>query len=76
MITGYQIKLLDKAVQMAGDWRGSIVGNPDPEPLAEFDAFISECRRAVAQVRHDYRTARAAASAKAPRRALQRVSAK
>lgn len=43
---------------------------------SETSRRIDEANRAIAQAWHDYRTARAAASVKAPRRALQRVGVK
>ncbi len=43
------IKALRRAVDEAEVWRGSMTGNPDPEPLEEFDAFIAEAREALGQ---------------------------
>lgn len=43
--------LLRAAVSEAAGWRGALVGNPDPVPLAQFDARIKETRRALAKLR-------------------------
>jgi hypothetical protein len=50
-LTHSDLKALSRAVSEAVTWRGSMVGNPDPLPLAEFDAFIKRARKAVRKVR-------------------------
>ena len=50
-LTRADVAALAQAVEMAKDWRGAQIGNPDPEPLREFDARISEMRAALAKVR-------------------------
>ena len=76
-MTPAQIRYLAFAVEMAADWRGSYVGNPDPGPLELFDKQIKEMRAALAQLRHERRQALLLlkASRKQMRRALQTVSA-
>lgn len=46
-----EIRLLVEAVSAANDWRGSLVGNPDPEPLAQFDARIAKMRAAIRKLK-------------------------
>lgn len=50
-LTHGDVKALARAVSEAAGWRGSLVGNPDPEPLKEFDAFIKRARLALRKVR-------------------------
>jgi hypothetical protein len=45
------VQALVRAVDEAADWRGVLAGNPDPEPLREFDAFIATARCALEMVR-------------------------
>lgn len=45
------VKALGWAVAQAEDWRGSLVGNPDPGPLEEFDRFIAQAKEAMSIVR-------------------------
>ena len=45
-----QITYLRWAVDQAELWRGSMVGNPDTEPLEKFDQFISDARQALKAV--------------------------
>lgn len=42
-----QIACLRRAIEQAELWRGSMVGNPDPEPIEEFDQFIVDARKAL-----------------------------
>lgn len=46
-----EIRLLADAVTEANNWRGSMVGNPDPEPLARFDAQIAKMRAAIRKLK-------------------------
>lgn len=50
-IRAKHIKALAFAVREAEGWRGSMTGNPDPEPLREFDARIKEMKEALRVVR-------------------------
>jgi hypothetical protein len=50
MITLSEYRLLKAAVDDAAFWRGSMVGNPDPKPLAEFDARIRATRKVLSKV--------------------------
>lgn len=52
-MTHRQIAILKWTVDMAEDWRGSMVGNPDPEPLEIFDAQIAEAKAALRQLRKE-----------------------
>jgi hypothetical protein len=45
------IKLLKEAIDEAAGWRGTLVGNPDPQPLEEFDSRIAAMRAALEAVR-------------------------
>lgn len=45
------LKLLAEAIADAEVWRGGLVGNPDPGPLAAFDARIAAMRQALRCVR-------------------------
>ena len=51
-LSNVDMSALATAVEMANDWRGSQVGNPDPEPLRAFDAGIARMRAALAKVKH------------------------
>lgn len=53
------IKALAWAVDEAEGWRGSLTGNPDPVPLAEFDAKIAQAKAALRELRHDIKKAKA-----------------
>lgn len=44
-------KALAWAVGRAAEWRGLLVGNPDPKPLQEFDYTVRLARRALALIR-------------------------
>ncbi|MNQ65307.1 hypothetical protein D3C85_797600 [compost metagenome] len=45
------VKALRDAVNLAEGWRGSMVGNPDPEPLEAFDRAIRRAKQALKIVR-------------------------
>jgi hypothetical protein len=47
ILSGRQVAMLSAAVSEAEEWRGAIVGNPDPEPLAEFDENIRQMKAAL-----------------------------
>lgn len=47
MITTRQINLLRKAVDMAEEWRGNLVGAAPAEALDEFDAELALMRQAL-----------------------------
>jgi hypothetical protein len=47
ILTIRQEKLLDLAIQEAEGWEGSLVGNPDPEPLEQFQKTIAEMKAAL-----------------------------
>jgi hypothetical protein len=47
----YQIRALKWAVENAAFWRGALVGNPDPKPLAKFDRQVEKARSALKEVR-------------------------
>lgn len=51
------IAALAWAVREAEGWRGSLVGNPDPGPLMEFDANIAAAKEALKDLRRDARNA-------------------
>lgn len=51
-LTTADIKALTWAVSQAASWRGTMTGNPDPQPLAEFDAYITLCRGALRRARN------------------------
>jgi hypothetical protein len=51
MITRAEYQLLKRAVDDAEVWRGEQIGNPDPKPLAEFDARIRATRKVLAKVK-------------------------
>lgn len=56
MLRDKHLRALARAVSMAEDWRGAIVGNPDPGPLAKFDKDMAEAREALREVRSLYKT--------------------
>lgn len=45
------VKALAWAVREAEAWRGNLVGNPDPRPLAAFDAQVKQAKEALKIVR-------------------------
>jgi hypothetical protein len=47
VLSGHQWALLNLAVREAEGWRGTMVGNPDPEPLAECDETIRQMKAAL-----------------------------
>ena len=47
----YKSSALKRAIEEAEGWRGSMIGNPDPEQLEEFDEFIATARKALKAVR-------------------------
>lgn len=49
-LTRREFKFLNWAIGEAAAWRGSLVGNPDPTQLKNFDACIAECKRALKKV--------------------------
>ena len=49
-LTLHDIRLLKWCVNEAETWRGTMVGNPDPAPLAAFDARIATARAAIRKV--------------------------
>ena len=46
-LTTRQWRALRWAVREAAGWRGSLVGNPDPHPLVEFDALVATAKAAL-----------------------------
>lgn len=57
VLTATDIRALAWAIDNAEDWRGSMTGNPDPEPLREFDAAIAKAKAALRKVRATRRAA-------------------
>ena len=51
------IYALKWANENAEDWRGSLVGNPDPEPLEYFDLMVCAAKKALRKVKKAKRTA-------------------
>ena len=51
VLTQAGVKLLEEAIDGAASWRGAMIGNPDPGPLADFDAEIAAMRKALAVVK-------------------------
>ncbi|UXX42089.1 hypothetical protein [Pseudomonas phage phiH2] len=52
-LTQSELRALARAVSEAEAWRGSMVGNPDPGPLEEFDAFVAKAKQALKKVRRN-----------------------
>lgn len=50
-LTQSELRALARAVSEAEAWRGSMVGNLDPGPLEEFDAFVAKAKQALKKVR-------------------------
>ncbi len=50
-LTYNDFRLLRKAVDAAAEWRGSLVGDPDPQPLKDFDAEIASMRKVLDKLR-------------------------
>lgn len=50
------IDALQRAIDEAEVWRGTLTGNPDPTALEEYDAFIATARAGLKEVRAVYRT--------------------
>lgn len=51
MISYREIYMLARAVEQAEEWRGALVGNPNPGPLQEYDAFIAQCKATLRKLR-------------------------
>lgn len=51
LVSQKYLSALKRAIEEAEGWRGSMIGNPDPEPLEEFDEFIATARKALKAVR-------------------------
>lgn len=49
--TARHLALFRRAIDEWDVWRGSMVGNPDTEPLEEHDAAVREARAALANLR-------------------------
>lgn len=49
------IKALAWAVEEAAAWRGYFTGNPDPEPLVEFDKRVKAAKDALTAIRKEHR---------------------
>lgn len=64
MLRPYHIRALERAIREAASWRGSLTGDPDPEPLREFDQFISHAQEALKRVKEMNSREKAQASAK------------
>lgn len=45
------INTLNWAIDEAETWRGSMIGNPDPVPLRQFDAKIRKARKALEAIK-------------------------
>lgn len=54
-----QIALFAKAIDNWEVWRGTLVGDLDPEPLQKFDAQINRAKRALEQLRAQQKALRA-----------------
>ena len=52
------LKALKRAIDEAECWRGSLVGNPDPADLNEFDRFITTAKAALLIVRQQNKAAK------------------
>ena len=64
VLTKTQEKFLKEAIDSAEGWRGTLIGNPDPEPLEAFDKEILAMRVALAKLieqQRELRTLRTAA---------------
>lgn len=46
-LTNTQVDALTWAVREAEGWRGSLIGNPDPQPLQIFDAKVVKAKQAL-----------------------------
>lgn len=51
MLTRKQIQALKWAVEQAESWRGSMTGNPDPEPLEAFDKQVADAKGALKAIK-------------------------
>lgn len=47
VLTNAGLTLLAEAVSQCEAWRGAMVGNPDPQPLADFDAEVAAIKEAL-----------------------------
>ena len=47
VLTIRQEKLLALAIEEAAGWEGTMIGNPDPEPLEQFRETIAEMKEAL-----------------------------
>lgn len=51
LVSQKHLNALKRAIDEAEGWRGSLIGNPDPEQLEEFDEFIDTAKAALKSVR-------------------------
>lgn len=49
-LTKAEYRALRWAISQAEDWRGTLIGNPDPQPLEHFDAYIAFAKRALKKI--------------------------
>lgn len=50
-LTYNDYRWLKRAVDMAEQWRGELIGNPDPKPLIDFDQRIQKMRDVLAKIK-------------------------
>jgi hypothetical protein len=58
ILTKTQEKLLKEAIDSAEAWEGSLIGNPDPEPLDDFRFQIAAMRGALVIVKEQQKVLR------------------
>lgn len=51
VLKSYEYSALVDAVDEAAIWRGTMVGDPDPEPLKAFDEWITFCRNVLKRIK-------------------------
>ena len=51
MLKRAHYRALKRAVAEAACWRGTLVGDPDPSGLEEFDAFIRKAKKALKKIK-------------------------
>jgi len=51
MLTRREYNMLRWAVNAAGDWRGSLTGNPDTTELIQFDLQMKECKKILLKLK-------------------------
>lgn len=51
LLSRHELTVLVRMIIALEEWRGALVGNPDPAPLAEFDRNLADAKTLVKKLR-------------------------